>query len=230
MKRYVWCEDSKSGYDFWKCLFGVIYPDIAVETKNSNSKLCIAADQITDDNNIYYIMLDSVMDNPDVVRETRRLKRNISGKNNVRTIKIHSFEYALLSFEILDKWIFAEEDELKEKRSEILEQRDIFVKLIKNGGDASELNEFKTKFNFSQKYNSEKISAKLLKEITRNTGFETDKSQIGQCFINDCCEWSNRQNDDICGLEDRKLTLLEKMEQIVERSVLQAAFKEAGLK
>lgn len=38
MSIYVWFEASKSGYDFWKCLFDVIYPDIAIETKNSNSK------------------------------------------------------------------------------------------------------------------------------------------------------------------------------------------------
>ena len=38
MSIYVWFEASKSGYDFWKCLFDVIYPDIAIETNNSNSK------------------------------------------------------------------------------------------------------------------------------------------------------------------------------------------------
>ena len=35
---------------------------------------------------------------------------------------------------------------------------------------------------------------------------------------------------DICGLDDNRLTLTEKMEQIIEHSVLQNAFKEAGIK
>ena len=62
-----------------------------------------------------------------------------------------------------------------------------------------------------EKYNSEKISAKLLNMITRNTGFETDKSKVGPCFITECCEWENRQADDICGLDNKRLSISEKM-------------------
>ena len=228
MSRYVWCEDAKSGYQFWKCLFGTAYPDIIVETQNSNSKLNRAADNINDEN-LYYIILDTAIDNPDVLRELTRLKRNISRKNNIKTISIHSFEYSLLSFEFLEQWIFAENDDLKEKRSEIIKAKDQFVKLIKSGGNSDELIEFKSVYGFPKKYNSEKISAKLLNMITRNTGFETDKSKVGPCFITECCEWENRQADDICGLDNKRLSISEKMDQIIEHSVLQAAFKEAGL-
>ena len=69
----------------------------------------------------------------------------------------------------------------------------------------------------------------MLFNITRNTGFETDKSKVGQCFINSCCDWIERQTDDICGLDNDRLSADEKMDQILVRSVLQDAFMEAGL-
>ncbi len=229
MARYVWCEDSKSGYQFWKTLFKAIYPDITVVTQNNNSQLSKAVGEISDDGNIYYIILDTAIDNPDVLRELTRLKRNISGKNNVKIIKVHSFEFSLLSFEFLEQWVFAEEDELKEKRSTILQARNIFVGLIQNGGNSEELSEFKSVYHYQSKMNTEKISAKLLYDITRNTGFETNKSQVGECFINSCCEWSDRQEDDICGLENKRLTLSEKMKQLIGHSVIQDALREVGL-
>ncbi len=230
MAYYVWCEDSGSGYQFWNTMFKSLYPDYIVESKSNNSKLNSAVKKINDDGNVYYILLDSAVDNPDVLREITRLNKTISGKNNVRKISIHSFEFSLLSFEMLENWVFAENDDLKDKRRDMLEARKTYIKLITDGGTAEELSGFKTKYGFSDKKNEERLAAKLLFEITRNTGFETDKSQVGQCFINNCCEWTDRQADDICGLDDNRLTLTEKMEQILEHSALQAAFKEAGLK
>lgn len=230
MLRYCWCEDSKSGYLFWKELFKTVYPDIIVESKNSNSGLNKAADRISsNDGNLYYIIVDNAIDNPDVLREMLRLKKCIAGKTNVKIISIHSFEFVLLSFEQLEKWVFAENDELKDKRSVILEARSQFVKLVNAGGYAEDLNKFKSVYINQSKHNSEKISAKLLFEITRNTGFETNKSHIGSCFVNSCCEWDDRQENDICGLDDRKLILYEKMKQIIEHSVLQAEFTKVGL-
>ena len=134
-----------------------------------------------------------------------------------------------MSFEFLDQWVFAESDELRDKRHIILEARNRFVKLITSGGNADELNKFKSLYDYQDKLNSEKLSAKLLFDITRNTGFETDKSHVGPYFISSCCEWTDRQEDDICGLDDRRLTLSEKMEQLIKHSVLETAFKEAGI-
>lgn len=174
-------------------------------------------------------MIDTAVDNPDVLRELTRLKKNVTGKTNVRLVKIHSFEFALLSFEYLEQWVFAAEDELREKRGKLLEARKQFITLIKDGGSAENLNAFKSIYQFPEKSNSEKLAAKLLWEITRNTGFETDKSQVGSCFIENCCEWSDRQADDICGLDAARLPVSVKMQQIIEHSVLQDALKEAGL-
>lgn len=187
MAIYVWCEDSKSGFQFWKALFKETHPDFITETQLNNSRLAKKAGKITDDGNTYYIIIDTAVDNADVLREMARLNRNIAGKNNIKLIKVHSFEFTLLSFEHLDNWLFAENDELKDRRSKLLIARAQFVSLINNGGSTDELNKFKSVYDFSDKNNTEKIAAKLLYEITRNTGFETDKSKIGDCFVNDCC-------------------------------------------
>ena len=229
MSNFIWCEDTGSGYQFWDTLFKTVYPQMSVVSQKGNSRLSKAVEQINEDGNIYYIMIDEAIDNPDVLREMTRLKKSISGKNNIRLIKIPSFEFALLSFEYLEQWVFAEKDDLRDKRQNLLDARKKFIKLIVNGGTSEELNEFKSVYQFQDKANTEKISAKLLFGITKNTGFETDKSRVGSCFILDCCDWSKRQEDDICGLENHKLTVHDKMEQIIKHSVLDKSFKEAGL-
>ena len=229
MSTYVWCEDSGSGYAFWNTVFKIMYPEFIVETKNSNTRLNKAIRQISDDNNLYYVIVDTLLDNQDVLRELERLKRSIIGKNNIKVIKIHSFEFSLLSFEFLEKWVFAENDDLKEQRKDKLEAREKLVKLISDGGTADELSLFKSVYQYQSKMNTEKIVAKLLTEITRNTGFETNKKQVGFCFVNSCCEWDDRQENDLCGLDDKRLSVSEKIEQMVNHSILQAAFQEVGL-
>ena len=229
MSTYVWCEDSGSGYAFWNTVFKIMYPEFIVETKNSNTRLNKAIRQISDDNNLYYVIVETVLDNQDVLRELERLKRSIIGKNNIKVIKIHSFEFSLLSFEFLEKWVFAENDDLKEQRKDKLEAREKLVKLISDGGTADELSLFKSMYQYQSKMNTEKIAAKLLTEITRNTGFETNKKQVGFCFVNSCCEWDDRQENDLCGLDDKRLSVSEKIEQMVNHSILQAAFQEVGL-
>lgn len=229
MSTYVWCEDSGSGYAFWNTVFKIMYPEFIVETKNSNTRLNKAIRQISDDNNLYYVIVDTVLDNQDVLRELERLKRSIIGKNNIKVIKIHSFEFSLLSFEFLEKWVFAENDDLKEQRKDKIEAREKLVKLISDGGTADELSLFKSMYQYQSKMNTEKIAAKLLTEITRNTGFETNKKQVGFCFVNSCCEWDDRQENDLCGLDDKRLSVSEKIEQMVNHSILQAAFQEVGL-
>ena len=229
MAIYVWCEDSKSGFQFWKALFKETHPDFITETQLNNSRLAKKAGKITDDGNTYYIIMDTAVDNADVQRESMRLNKYIAGKNNIKLIKVHSFEFTLLSFKYLDNWVFAENDELKDRRSKLLNAKAQFVNLIRNGGSAEELIEFKSVYDSIDKKNTEKIAAKLLFEITRNTGFETDKSKIGDCFVNDCCEWNDRQANDVCGLDKNKLNASEKMEQFIRHSILNAAFKEVNL-
>ena len=150
-------------------------------------------------------------------------------KDNVSAIKIHSFEFVLLSFKMLTDWVFAEQDELKEKRAVLLNLKDILVDIINNGGDINKLQAMKDALKISENLNTEQLSAKLLFEITRNTGFETTKGKLGDCFIVDCCEWAERETNDICGLDESKITADKKISEIYEYSVLKDSFAKAGL-
>lgn len=229
MRKFLWCEDSKSGYHFWHAVFGVLFPDFTVETKGSNTRLRKAAEKITADGNEYYLIMDAALDNPDVLRETKRLNACIAGKSNVRAIRLHSFEYALLSFELLEQWIFAPGDPLRDKRQALLNARKLFIRLFSSGGNGADLQAFREAFDAYESKNSEQIAAKLLFEITRNTGFETGKTRLGDCFILSCCERDGRQSDDHCGLDAHRISADEKAKLLVERSVLKEAFEGAGL-
>ena len=229
MSKFLWCEDSKSGYQFWRAIFAQMLPEMNVESKGSNSLLRKAVCGIEADDNDYYIIMDTAVDNPDVLRETRYLAIKARVKDNIHIIRLHSFEFALLSFKLLEQWIFAEQDELKDQRQELLNARDVFIERLSDTGEASGLAAFKALFDAYEKKNSEQIAAKLLFEITRNTGFETDKSKLGDCFVNGCCEWAGRRDDDICGLDAHRINANEKARLLVERSILKKAFEGVGL-
>ena len=185
--------------------------------------------QIEDDGNEYYILMDAAADNPDVLRENQTLRKNSADKANVHLILIHSFEFVLLSFRLLDQWVFAAQDDLREKRQNLLLAGELFVKLILSDGTGEELSAFRELFPEAEKANSEQIASRLLFEITRNTGFETDKGKLGVCFTVDCCDWAERQTNDICGLDNNRISAGKKVELLVAHSVLKIAFERVGL-
>ncbi len=185
---------------------------------------------ISEDNeDHYYILVDNAVDNPDVLREVKKLTEISQSKKHVVILRIHSFEFVLLSFKDLENWIFAPEDDLRESRKDLLFWKDIFVNAFTDLQNADILNTVKEALKYSKKYNSEQLSAKMLFDITRNTGFETNKGNLGKCFVVDCCSWEERQQDDICGLDDHRITSADKMRSIYEKSVLKNALAEAGV-
>lgn len=80
-----------------------------------------------------------------------------------------------------------------------------------------------------QNHNIEQLSAKLLFDITRNTGFEVSKGDLGECWRLDCCEWTDRQEDDICGLDTNRLSLSDKMKCIYYKTSLRRNFESIDL-
>lgn len=230
MSVYAWCEDSGSGFKFWKEIFGTLYPNVIVEPKSNNSQLRKAVENIKDNENEYYILMDTFIDNNNVLREVDRLKHSICGKGNIHIIDVHSFEFALLSFKPLNQWIFAENDELKDKRKNLIRARELFINQIIQYSSMDELEELEEVFPYFKLHNSEQSAAELLYQITRNTGFETDKKTLGECFVVGCCEWSQRQADDLCGLDANRIGADEKKMRLVSESVLKSAFEKVGLK
>lgn len=146
--------------------------------------------------------------------------------------KIPSFEFIILSFTLLEKWIFTEDDELRDKRKEHLQLKELLVdSLINENYELNEgkISELREKLNYSDSLYLEQLLAKLLYEITRNTGFETSKGKLGECFTVDCCTWESKQSDDLCGLEHNHLSYEEKMRLIADNSVIKDSFVKAGL-
>lgn len=232
MKTYLWIEDrkEKSSHLFWQTFMRQLCPEILVESKKNNSELVKAVNALEDHENRYIIVFDNSFDNLQVVMEQKLLRKYAKTKNNVFLLDIICFEYILLEFKDLIEWIYASDDEFLIKRKNVINAREKFVKSIQNGElnykDIREIVEYNEKIN---NYNVEQFSAKILFDLTRNTGFEVSKSNIGECWMQSCCEWRQRMPDDICGLDASRLQLKEKMQHICKGTSLLKQFQNIGL-
>ena len=228
IKTFLWIEDrkGKSSYKFWKCLMGELYPDVIVESKKNNSELVKAVKALKDINNKYIIVFDNSFDNFQVVKEQRVLKEYVSKTQNVALLDIICFEYVLLEFEDLIKWIYAPDDEFLEKRaSAIIAREKLINAILSNKSTYKDIKEIIAYNKNINNYNIEQLAAKLLFDLTRNTGFEVSKAKIGDCWIKSCCEWKQRMEDDICGLDNSKLHIYDKMKRIYDGTSLREKFK-----
>ena len=162
--------------------------------------------------------------------EQKRLKKSVNGKKNVFLLDIICFEYILLEFQELIEWIYAPEDEFLEKRAGTIAARHKLVEALQdddfNYKGIHEIIEYDKNI---KEHNIEQLSAKLLFDLTRNTGFEVSKGVLGECWIKSCCEWKERQEDDICGLDHNRLSVFDKMKQIYVGSALKLQFPKVGL-
>lgn len=231
-KTYLWIEDrkGKAGFLFWKTLMWELCPDVIVESKKNNSELVKAVKALQDRNNQYIIVLDHAFDNLQVYREQKLLKTYADGKDNVFLLSIICFEYLLLEFDKLVDWIYAPDDEFLIKRAWAVKAREILLPMIRSGElNYTSIREIVTNDNYKKEYNIEQLSARLLYDLTRNTGFEISKGKIGDCWIRSCCEWQERQEDDICGLENNRMSISEKMRAVYQGTSLSKEFSNAGL-
>lgn len=232
MKTYLWIEDKKdkSGYIFWQTLLGQLCPEIVLESKKNNSELVKAVKALEDSENRYIVVFDNSFDNLQVAMEQKLLRKYAGDKENVVLMDIICFEYILLEFKDLIEWIYAPDDEFLVKRKKAITAREKLVKTIQSGEvnykDIREIIEYNENVD---NYNVEQLSARILFDLTRNTGFEVSKGSVGECWIKSCCEWEERMPDDICGLDVSRLPLKEKMKRICEDTSLLKQFHNIGL-
>ena len=231
-KTYLWIEDckGKSGYIFWETMIQELCPGVIVESKKNNSELIKAVKNLLDETNKYIILYDNSFDNLQVYQEQKELKKYVDEKNNIFMMDIICFEYLLLEFDKLIDWIYAPEDEFLTKRKHVIDAREKLVETIQSGDlnykQVKEILEYDAKLD---EHNIEQLSAKILFDLTRNTGFEVSKGRIGDCWIQSCCDWYNRQENDICGLESIRLSVKDKMKQIYMGTSLNNEFLNVGL-
>ena len=229
---YLWTEDrvDKAGFVFWKTLMKQLFPRVIVESKTNNSELIKAVQNLSDYENEYLILFDQAFDNIQVIREHQLLKKYIHARNNVHELNIICFEYVLLEFKNLPDWIYAPQDELLQKRTVAIEARKKLIDAIQNDGtDYKQISEIREYHQNLDAMNIEQLAARLLFDLTRNTGFEVTKSSLGICWVTSCCEWENRMEDDICGLDSKRMSLFEKMKTIMQNTSLKEKFRKAGL-
>ena len=232
VKTFLWIEDrkGKASYTFWENFMNQLCPKVIVESKKNNSELVKALRTLQDEENKYIIVFDDSFDNLQVVMEQKRLKKYANEKKNVFLLDIICFEYILLEFQELLEWIYAPEDEFLEKRAGTIAARHKLIETLQNEHfnykGIREIVEYDKNI---EEHNIEQLSAKLLFDLTRNTGFEVSKGALGECWIKSCCEWKERQEDDICGLDYSRLSALDKMKRIYKGSSLEMLFSKVGL-
>ncbi|MCM1170635.1 MAG: hypothetical protein NC393_00745 [Clostridium sp.] len=227
---YFWTEDrkDKSGYQFWETFLNILYSQVVLESKTNSSELVKSVSKINSDDT-YIVALDHSFDNDQSIREVSTLKKVIQTKNNVYELNLISFEFVLLSFSLLLDWIYAEQDEFREKRGYLISVREKLLEAVGKQNDYKEIPEIVEWINKIDEYNIEQITAKLLYELTRNTGFVVDKSNLGVCWKVDCCGYDERGNGEVCGLDISRLSLVEKMQAVMNESLLKKEFKRIGL-
>ena len=232
METYLWIEDrkNKSGYIFWQTLLGQLCPEIVLESKTNNSELLKAVKELEDSENRYIVVFDNSFDNLQVAMEQKMLRKYAGDKENVVLMDIICLEYILPEFKELIEWIYAPEDEFLVKREKAITAREKLVKTIQSGEinykDIREIIEYNENVD---DYNVEQLSARILFDLTRNTGFEVSKGSVGECWIKSCCEWEERMPDDICGLDVSRLSVKEKMKRICKGTSLLKQFQNMGL-
>ena len=231
-KTYLWIEDriGKASYKFWTTLMHEICPEVIVESKTNNRELVKAVKGLTDKENRYIIALDNSFDNVQIYVEQKIMKEAADIRDNVFLLNLICFEYTLLELDNSIDWIYAPEDEFREKRAGAIAAREKLVNIIKSGEmnykAIQEIIDYDSNLN---NHNIEQLSAKLLFDLTRNTGFEVSKGDLGECWRQNCCEWADRQADDICGLDHTKLTLKDKMKCIYSGTSICGEFENIGL-
>lgn len=231
-KTYLWIEDrkGKASYIFWKTFMHEICPDVIVESKMNNRELVKAVKGLSDKENRYIIAFDNSFDNVQIYMEQKILKQAADARDNVFLLDLVCFEYTLLEFDKLIDWIYAPEDEFKEKRAGAIMAREKLVQMIKSGElNYKAIQEILDYDNNAEDHNIEQLSAKLLFDLTRNTGFEVSKGKIGECWTRGCCDWTGRQEDDICGLDNARLSLTDKMRGVYAGTSLCSEFSNIGL-
>lgn len=231
-KTYLWIEDreNKASFLFWKTLMRELFPEVTVEAKKNSSELVKAVKSLEDVDGRYIVVHDNSFDNVQAYQEQKFLKHYVSARNNVFLLDIICFEYILLEFGQLIQWVYAPDDEFRIKRAKVIAARNKLIEVLGKG--MVDYKQFREIIDYDGKldsHNIEQLSAKLLYDLTRNTGFEVSKGKIGDCWLRSCCEWEKRQENDICGLDNDRLGLADKMKRIYIETSLRAEFAKVGL-
>lgn len=184
--KYLWTEDTGAGLHFWQLVNDFLFDgELEVESKGSNQGILDAVSHIdTNDNNIYYIAFDYVVDNQDIRNKYRMLK-TIEEKSEGKIIILDMicFEYLILAFETLVEWTGIGKTDKIKIREEVLaavENHRINLSKINDEKALQYIAGFK-------RYSTERVMKSLVGEFTQNEKWSVKGELMGECWYRDCC-------------------------------------------
>lgn len=214
---HIWHEDSKdsSTTQFWNFLkksnISILLNGADIEGFGGNDKLL---DQLNDceinDDDIYYIFLDCVYDNPSILDAIYELDDICTIHKNVISANILCFEYLILGFIDLEKWIGKQHNQTQQY---LFKVRQEFIERAKSGesihSNKTLVNYICKRRNIStdnadwldrvSKVTSEQLATLILSDLTGGgpLGFRVTKTVFGLCWTCDCkdnCDHSVKNN------------------------------------
>lgn len=184
--KYLWTEDTGAGLYFWQLANELFFGgELEVESKGSNQGILDAVSHIdANDNNIYYIAFDYVVDNQDIRNKYRMLK-SIADKaeGKIIILDVICFEYLILAFDKLVAWTGTGKTDKIEIREEVLsaiEDHRINLSRIDDEKTLQYLAGFK-------RYSTERVMKSLVGEFTQNEKWSVKGALMGECWYKDCC-------------------------------------------
>lgn len=184
--KYLWTEDTGAGFHFWKLVNQLFFDNaFVIASKGSNQGILDALlDLCINENDVYYIAFDYVVDNQDIRNKYRVLKSIVEkSEGKIIILDMICFEHLILAFDKLVKWTgTCKKDKIK-IRGEVLsaiENHRINLSKIDDEKTLQYIAGFK-------RYSTERIMKSLVSELTENEKWSVNGSLMGECWYKDCC-------------------------------------------
>ena len=195
--KYLWTEDARAGFHFWKLVNQLFFESaLVVESKESNQGILDALTVLEPkDNDEYYIAFDYVTDNQDIRNKYRWLKSIAAkSKGKIIILDIICFEHLILAFDKLVKWTGtgkADKIKIREEILSAIENHRINLLKIDDEKALQYLAGFK-------KYSTGRVMKSLVGEFTQTEKWSVNGVLMGECWYKDCCV-SDYLNNLRCG-------------------------------
>ena len=186
--KCLWSEDTGAGLHFWKLVNQLFFDDeLVIESKGSNQGILDAlSDLKLNEDDVYYIAFDYVVDNQDI-RNKYRLLKSIAAKSEGRIIVLDMicFEYLILAFDKLVAWTGTG------KTDKIKIREDVLSAIENHRINLSKIDDEKTLQYLAgfKRYSTERVMKSLLGEFTQNEKWSVKRALMGECWYKDkdCC-------------------------------------------
>lgn len=176
------------------------------------------------EDDVYYIAFDYVVDNQDI-RNKYRLLKSIAAKSEGRIIVLDMicFEYLILAFDKLVAWTGTG------KTDKIKIREDVLSAIENHRINLSKIDDEKTLQYLAgfKRYSTERVMKSLLGEFTQNEKWSVNGLLMGKCWYKDCCI-SEYPDSLRCGkpeVEDGN----EKMQMLIHSEMVQKVIEEVAI-